>query len=105
MDLIDEVRKKYDYFTYAEAEHFVNRAKSILVEQLYPADWSVSYDTYIVPPRAEMWILDCVDELVERDGVSSLTGYKENGVSYTWGKSGVSAGLLERVGRNVGTVQ
>lgn len=105
MDYKNAVKTKYSYLSDAEVELYVNRAKSILVEQLYPADISVSYDTYDVPPRFDMWILDCVDELIERDGISSLTAYRENGVSYNWGKSGISNGLLERIQRNAGTVK
>lgn len=105
MDFVSAIKNKYDYMETAEITLYINRAKSILVEQLYPADISVSYDTYIVPSRFDMWILDCVDELVERDGKSSLTGYKENGVSYTWDKTGISDGLLERITRIAGTVK
>ena len=105
MDSKSAVKTKYSYLSDDEIDLYINRAKSILVEQLYPADISVSYDTYIVPPRFDMWILDCVDELIERDGISSLTAYRENGVSYNWGKSGISNGLLERIQRNAGTVR
>lgn len=105
MDYISKVKEKYSYLEDQEAEMFVNRAKSILVDQLYPADFSVSYETYNPSPRFDMWILDCVDELVERVGVSSLTAYKENGVSFTWGKSGVSQGLLDRIPRFAGVVK
>lgn len=104
MDFDSAVKIKYPYLSDGEIILYINRAKSILVEQLYPADISISYDTYIVPPRFDMWILDCIDELIERDGISSLTAYKENGVSYTWGKSGISDGLLQRIQRIAGTV-
>ncbi len=105
MDYVGAVKSKYSYLSDDEAQLYINRAKSILVEQLYPADISVSYDTYVVPPRFDMWILDCVDELIERAGISSLTAYRENGVSYSWEKSGVSNGLLQRIQRKAGTVK
>ena len=79
MDYVSAVKSKYSYLSDDEAQLYINRAKSILVEQLYPADVSVSYDTYIVPPRYDMWILDCVDELIERAGISSVTAYRETG--------------------------
>ena len=105
MDYVSAVKSKYSYLSDDEAQLYINRAKSILVEQLYPADISVSYDTYVVPPRFDMWILDCVDELIERAGISSVTAYRENAVSYNWGKSGISDGLLQRIQRNAGTVK
>ena len=54
MDYVSAVQSKYSYLSNDEADLYVNRAKSILVEQLYPADESVSYDTYIVPPRYDI---------------------------------------------------
>lgn len=105
MDYVSKVKTKYSYLSDDEAQDFVDKAKSILIEQLYPADISISYDTYVVPSRFDMWILDCVDEYIERAGCSSLTAYKENGVSMTWGKSGISDGLLKRIQRNAGTVK
>ena len=68
MDYVSAVKSKYSYLSDDEAQLYINRAKSILVEQLYPADISVSYDTYVVPPRFDMWILDCVYELIEWAG-------------------------------------
>lgn len=104
MEYVSVVKNKYDYLTNEEAEYFVNRAKSFLIDQLFPTNYSISYLTYVVPARFDMWILDCVDELIQRDGVSSLTAYKENGVQMTWDRSGLSSGLLQRVQRVVGTV-
>lgn len=105
MDYIAKIKEKYAYLSNAEAAMLSNRARSILVEQLFPTDLSVSYETYVVPSRFNMWILDCVDELIERAGASSLTAYRENGISMTWGKGGVSDGLLQRIPRIVGTVK
>ena len=98
MDIKTAVRCKYDYMSDEEIEMLINRAKSIAVEQLYPADLSVNYLNFDwTNPRYEMWLLDCVDELVERQGVSSVTAYRENGMSWTFGRAGVSQALLDRL--------
>lgn len=98
MDLSLMVKTKYSYLSNDEVELFLNKAKSICVEQLYPSDLSVNYLNFDWNnPRFETWLLDCVDELIERQGISSVTAYKENGMSWTFGKAGVSQGLLDRL--------
>lgn len=106
MDLVKIVKKKYDYMDFDEARLLLNKAKSIAVEQLYPNDLSVNYLNFDFDnPRFEMWLLDCVDELVERAGISSVTSYKENGMSWTFDRAGVSQALLDRLPRNIGIIR
>ena len=84
----------------------LNKAKSLAVEQLYPNDLSVNYLNFDFDnPRFDMWLLDCVDELVERFGISSVTSYKENGMSWTFDRAGVSQALLDRLPRNIGIIK
>lgn len=106
MDLVKMVNKKYDYMEVDEVRLLLNKAKSIAVEQLYPNDLSVNYLNFDFDnPRFEMWLLDCVDELVERAGISSVTSYKENGMSWTFDRAGVSQALLDRLPRNIGIIK
>lgn len=101
MDFIEVVKIKYPYMSDKEIELLVNRAKSICIEQVYPADLSVNYLTFDwnATARYDMWILDCVDELVERAGIKSVTAYKENGMSWNFDRAGISQALLDRLPR------
>lgn len=100
------VRKKYDYLSATEAEWLVNKAKSICVEQLYPADLTINYRNFDWSnPRFEMWVLDCVDEIIEKNGISSVVAYKENGMSWTFDKAGISQSLLDRLPRMAHTIR
>ena len=105
MDYISEIRKKYDYLTEHEAEMLLNRAKSICVEQVYPADLSVNYLNFDFNARYDMWLLDCVDELIEKAGISSVVAYKENGMSWTFSNAGISQTLLDRLPRMAHTIK
>ena len=101
MDFNAMVKAKYSYMTDNEVALFVNMAKSICIEQIYPADLSINYLNFDwdKTARYDMWILDCVDELVERVGISNVLSYKENGMSWTFDRAGVSQGLLDRLPR------
>lgn len=98
MDFKAAVKTKYSYMKDEEIELLVKRAQSICIDKLYPGDMSVNYTTFNWDnPRFEMWILDCVDELVERAGMSSVVAYKENGMSWSFDRAGVSQALLDRL--------
>ena len=98
MDLSAIITTKYPYLSSSEVEFLLNKAKSICIEQLYPSDLSVNYLNFDWNnPRFDNWLLDCVDELIERKGISSVTAYKENGMSWTFDRAGVSQALLDRL--------
>ena len=106
MDLKVEVKSKYEHLSNREVDLFINKAKAIAIDQLYPNDLSINYLTFDwTNPRFDMWLLDCVDELVERVGISSVTSYKENGMSWTFDRAGVSQALLDRLPRNIGIIR
>lgn len=106
MDLNQAIKTKYDYLSNDEIELFINKAKAIAIDQLYPSNLSINYSNFDwTNPRFEMWIVDCVEELVERVGMSSVTSYRENGMSWTFDRAGVSQALLDRLPRNIGIVR
>lgn len=106
VDLRVAIKSKYDYFKDSEVNLFINKAKAIAIDQLYPNDLSINYLTFDwTNPRFDMWLLDCVDELVDRVGISSVTSYKENGMSWTFDRAGVSQALLDRLPRNIGIIR
>lgn len=106
MDLKVEIKSKYEHLSDREVDLFINKAKAIAIDQLYPNDLSINYLNFDwTNPRFDMWLLDCVDELVERVGISSVTSYKENGMSWTFDRAGVSQALLDRLPRNIGIVR
>lgn len=106
VDVLDTLTTKYSYMDEEEVELLLTKAKAIAIDQLYPNDLSINYLTFDwTNPRFDMWLLDCVDELVERMGISSVTSYRENGMSWTFDRAGVSQALLDRLPRNIGIVR
>ena len=106
MDIAPIIKQKYSYLEDSEVELFINKAKAIAIDQLYPTDLSINYLTFDWSnPRFDMWLVDCVDELIERVGISSVTSYRENGMSWTFDRAGVSQALLDRMPRNIGIIR
>lgn len=106
VDILDVLTTKYSYMNEEDVELFLIKAKAIAVEQLYPNDLSINYLTFDwTNPRFDIWLMDCVDELIERVGLSSVTSYRENGMSWTFDRAGVSQALLDRLPRNIGIIR
>lgn len=106
VDVLDVLTTKYSYMNEEDVELFLIKAKAIAVEQLYPNDLSINYLTFDwTNPRFDIWLMDCVDELIERVGLSSVTSYRENGMSWTFDRAGVSQALLDRLPRNIGIIR
>lgn len=106
MDIAPIIKQKYSYLEDSEVELFINKAKAIAIDQLYPTDLSINYLTFDWSnPRFDMWLVDCVDELIERVGISSVTSYRENGMSWTFDRAGISQALLDRLPRNIGIIK
>lgn len=97
MDLKTAIKHKYDYIEDEDIYMLIKRAKSIFIDKVFPADLTIDYTTFKFNERNEMWLLDCVDELIQRTGIGSVTAYKENGMSWTFDNSGISNALLERL--------
>ena len=106
IDLKKAIKTKYSYFEDSEVDMLINEAKCIAIEQLYPNDLSINYLSFDWDnPRFDMWLYACVIELVERTGMSSVTSYRENGMSWTFDRAGVSQALLDRLPRNIGIIK
>ena len=97
MDYTARLQAKYEYLSATEIADFINDAKSVIIDKMYPAKLSFDYTNYEFSSRFDSLIYEIANELVKLNGVSSFTSYKENGVSWTRDKSGVSQGLLDRI--------
>lgn len=105
MDFVANLVKRYG-LRVDDAEYIVNKAKAIYYGTMYPCEPLADEETRpIVGFFATNWILMACDELVERLGFNSATGYKENGVSYTLDGAEVSDRLMGMLKPEVGVLK
>lgn len=103
-DYYGYIKTKYTYFTDDEIKAFISMATEILMNRLYPYDKSIGETSFIIPKRYRMWILRCITEIIEKQGISSAIGYAENGVSLNFDNTQISNGLLTEITPYMGTV-
>ncbi len=93
----------YDYITEDDIDIIYGVAEKTYLDKAFP----FAPDITKVPenrPRAYDWIYDCMKEISDKAGYSSMTHYSENGISITWDNSGVSKSLLDRITPQAGIV-
>lgn len=93
----------YNYVTEEDIDILYSAAEKAYLDKAFP----FSPEIIKVPenrPRAYDWIYDCMKELADKAGCSSMKSYSENGMSISWDKTGVSQGLLDRITPQAGIV-
>ena len=105
MDFIATVKNKYG-LTLEDTTAIVNRAKMFYYGLKYPCDPLANESTRpIVGFFAQQWILSACDELVERLGFNSATGYRENGVTWTFDGAELSNRLVSLIKPTIGVIK
>lgn len=85
---------KYPYL-FDELDDIYERAKNTYLDIAFP----FRYDITDIPsnrPRAIYWIKDCMQEIIDRNGITA-TSYAENGISLTWSTDMLSDVLRTRI--------
>ena len=91
-------QKKYDYMDYDDIDLLYDMALDILLNTKYPFkdDYSDS-DIELVTKKHSTWCLRCMQEMIDKMGLTNVVGYSENGVSVTFDKTGISQSLLDEI--------
>lgn len=99
-----DFKLEYTYLSVEEIERLYQKALGFYCDIAYPFDYTI----VAIPetrPRAVKWVRDCMVEILERNGCSSVVAYSENGMSMDFGVSEISAGLRSRLVPCVGNVE
>lgn len=75
-------------------KRILKKAKNRYLNLVYPFDKEI---TELPDDRAKEWQTNCAIELYNLDGEENLTSYSENGLSESYGKAGLSEGLLSQL--------
>lgn len=106
MDFIAKVKSKYDWLSISECCEIVSKAKMFYYGAKYPCEPLLSEEEKpIVGFFAENWILSACDEIVERLGFNSATGYRENGANWTFDGAQLSERLISLIKPTVGVIR
>lgn len=94
---------KYDFMNSDEIGLLYDIACDIYINLRYPFAkvYSVSEKDLLKHPT---WFLRCIQEIIDKEGISNVIGYSENGVSMTFDKTGLSQSLIDEITSVAGVV-
>lgn len=105
MNIIAMLKTKYPYMSDEDIDTIVNKAKMFYLAIKFPCEPDVSEETRpITSFVAQNWVLAACDELIEKFGFNSVTGYKENGVSWTFDNAEISDRLIHMITPTIGVI-
>lgn len=95
---ISYYKRKYSYMSFEDIELLYDMALDIFMNTKYPFRYDID-DTLISIENKKhtTWCLRCMQEMIDKMGISNLIGYSENGVSLTFDKTGISQSLLDEI--------
>lgn len=97
-ECISYFKRKYNYMKYEDIELLYDMALDVFINARYPFKDDID-DTLVETEikKHPTWCLRCMQEMIDRMGVSNVIGYSENGVSVTFDKTGISQSLLDEL--------
>lgn len=93
-----QVKQKYDYLSLNEIDTCYNLALSDFVRLTYPSTNNrPSVDKIAIDFYASQWIYARMLDILDRAGGTSVTAYKENGISFTYAASYIDPSLVNQI--------
>lgn len=96
-------KNKYSYMEEADIELLYEISCDLYINYKYPFAevYEVSEKDLKKHPT---WFLRCMQELIDKEGISNVVGYSENGVSITFDKTGLSQSLIDEIIGEAGVI-
>lgn len=93
-----QVRQKYEYLSFEEINTCYNLALSDFVRLKYPSDNNrPTIDKLDIDFYTSQWIYARMLDILDRAGGTSVTAYKENGISFTYASSYIDPSLVAQI--------
>lgn len=99
MDYLSYFKRKYPHIEEDDLDILHDTAKEILIHLLFKSSYIVSKERKEIAYREyRYWILRCMQEMIERSGMTSAIAYSENGISISFSQEQLSEALINEVG-------
>lgn len=98
MDYLNYFKRKYPYIEDDDLDIMEDTAKEILIHLLFKSTYNVSENQKEVAyERNKYWIMRCMQEMIERSGMTSAISYRENGLSISYSREQLSQALIDEI--------
>lgn len=91
-------KSKYEYMNFEDIELLYDMAQDIFLNLKYPFEYDIDEATIELENKKHpTWCLRCMQEMIDKLGITNVIGYSENGVSVTFDKTGLSQSLIDEI--------
>jgi hypothetical protein len=105
MDFNEKIKIKYPHLDEMDIEGIVEKAKTIYYSLRYPCEPNACEETRpLATYKAQNWILMACDDIIARLGFNNATGYRENGITWTFDGAEISERLTSLVKPVIGVI-
>ena len=105
MELVTKVMNKYSWLSLEEASQLVDQATAMFYRLRYPCEPTASPETRPINTFMDMQdVLWICDEIAQRNGFNSATGYRENGINFQFDGAWVSERLVNSIKPIIGVI-
>lgn len=95
--------QKYSYMDIADIDLLYDIAVDMYINLRYPFRHDLTEDMINEDLKHHpTWCLRCMQEMIDKQGLTNLIGYSENGVSFKFDKTGLSQTLIDEITSEVG---
>lgn len=106
MDFNAVIGIKYPYLKEEDVCAIVEKAKAIYYSLRYPSEPNACEQTRpLTTFKAQQWILMACDDIISRLGFNNVTGYRENGITWTFDGAEISNRLISLVKPVIGVIK
>lgn len=88
---------KYPYMNETDIELLYDIASDIYVNLRFPFELDVVEPSNDELAKHPTWHLRCMQEIIDKEGLTNVVGYSENGVSVKFDKTGLSQNLIDEI--------
>lgn len=100
------MKTKYSHLSDEDIEGIVDKAKAIYYSLRYPSEPNACETTRPINTfKAQQWIIMACDDIIARLGFNNVTGYHENGLTWTFDGAEISERLVSLVKPIVGVIK
>jgi hypothetical protein len=105
MDFENVIQTKYAHLSAEDVKSVVDKAKMFYFSLRYPCEPNACEETRpLVTYKAQNWILMACDDIIARLGFNNATGYRENGITWTFDGAEISERLISLVKPVIGVI-
>lgn len=93
----DYYLKKYNYLDRDDLEIMYDACYEIMLKTKYPSNYKLTEIPREVLERNGTWCLRAMQEMIDRNGMTNILNYSENGISMTFDRSCLSQALMDEL--------